>query len=184
MLTALPELAIERERALPRYSQRPLPPYRFVPGLFPHPVRDPQGHSYLSAHHLHRQERWEAEHWRSLEDWLYGVDLFNRYYFWESHHAWEGLWSVAERDGAPRLLLQGLIQVAAACLKAHMGVLTGTRMLSAEGLAKLRRVEARQSCLLGLDLSVIVAEFEGYFVRVISDPVPRLSPDVPILLLD
>ena len=79
-----------------------------------------------------------------LDDWLYGVDLFNRFYFWEAHEAWEGLWAVAERHGAPSLLLQGLIQIAAALLKTHMGALAGACSLSAEGLAKLRRAAASQ----------------------------------------
>ena len=32
--------------AWPRYSTRPFPSYRFVPGKSPHPRRDPHGHSY------------------------------------------------------------------------------------------------------------------------------------------
>ena len=30
----------------PRYTNLPLPAYRFVPGKAPHPTRDPDGHSY------------------------------------------------------------------------------------------------------------------------------------------
>ncbi|MBI4006737.1 MAG: hypothetical protein HY356_08705 [Gammaproteobacteria bacterium] len=29
-----------------RYSDRPFPPYRFIPGKTPHPTRDTEGHSY------------------------------------------------------------------------------------------------------------------------------------------
>jgi hypothetical protein len=29
---------------------------------------------------------------------LWGLDLFNHYYYWEAHEAWEGLWQVADRD--------------------------------------------------------------------------------------
>ena len=34
------------ERYLPRYTRRPFPAYRFVPGKAPHPTCDPDGHSY------------------------------------------------------------------------------------------------------------------------------------------
>ncbi|MFQ5661093.1 MAG: hypothetical protein ACE5GZ_11755 [Gammaproteobacteria bacterium] len=30
----------------PRYTNRPFPSYRYVPGKAPHPTRDPDGHSY------------------------------------------------------------------------------------------------------------------------------------------
>jgi hypothetical protein len=78
------------ERGLPRYSQREFSAYRYVPGVRPHPTRDPSGHSYRSTaqprHHAPR----DPEEWRTLDDGLYGVDLFNRFYFWEAHEAWEG----------------------------------------------------------------------------------------------
>ena len=37
------ELVSFVHRLLP---ERPFPPYAYVPGRFPHPVRDPQGHSF------------------------------------------------------------------------------------------------------------------------------------------
>ena len=166
-----------------RYSQRPLPSYRYVPGLHPHPIRDSRGHSYEPLSTLNRHALWTVDGWRTLDDWLYGVDLFNRFYFWEAHEAWEGLWAVAERDSAPALLLQGLIQIAAALLKTHMGVLLGARSLSAEGLAKLRRAAALQPTLLGLDLEDTAARFAAYFARLASDELPPIAPDVPVLRL-
>jgi predicted metal-dependent hydrolase len=47
-----------------------------------------------------------------------GRALFNQGQFWEAHEAWEEAW-VDHEDDAVRLLLQGLIQVAAGC---HKGV--------------------------------------------------------------
>lgn len=181
--TDLPEPPESRIRKLIRYSQREFPWYRFVPGRHPHPVRDPLGHSYQGKVKVHHQESWHLTGWRTVDDWCYGVDLFNQFYFWEAHEAWEGLWAVADRDGAPRLLLQGLIQVAAACLKAHLGVWKGTRSLSEEGLGKLRRAGDLQPHLLGLDIPVTVAEFDSYFARIASQPVLLLAPDLPILRL-
>ena len=67
-----------------RYSRRPLPAYRYVPRLHPHPVRDARGHSHRGGLKLTRHGPWSADEWRTLDDWLYGVDLFNRFYFWEA----------------------------------------------------------------------------------------------------
>jgi uncharacterized protein len=54
-----------------------------------------------------------APPWQALAR---GAELFNRGLYWEAHEAWEELW--LELDDAPRLFLQGLIQVAAAGHKA------------------------------------------------------------------
>ena len=141
------------ERGAPRYAQRPLPSYRYVPGLQPHPTRDPRGHSYQPQPTLNRHAPWDPAAWRTLDTWRYGVDLFNRFYFWEAHEAWEGLWAAVERETAPSLLLQGLIQIAAALLKAHMQVPLGVHTLSAQGLEKLQRARATAPRLMGLDLT-------------------------------
>ncbi len=171
------------ERGVSRYSQRLLPAYRYVPGLHPHPVRDPRGHSYEPVPTLNRHAPWGVEEWRTLDDWLYGIDLFNRFYFWEAHEAWEGLWAAVGRDTAPALLLQGLIQIAAALLKTHMGVFPGARTLSAEGLDKLGRAAALEPVLLGLDLQQTAAAFASYFAPLARGSLPDLGPQVPLLQL-
>ena len=94
--------------------QKPFPPYRHIPGVTPHPIRDPRGHSY-GVEEVHDAEPLPPEFWRQNEDYLYGVDLYNFAYWWEAHEAWEGLWHQAE--GTYRLFLQGLIQVSAAFIK-------------------------------------------------------------------
>jgi len=168
----------------PRYTSRPFPAYRYVPGLHPHPTRDPRGHSYEPNPRLHRHAAWQSDQWRTLDDWLYGVDLFNAHFFWEAHEAWEGLWAVAARDSAPALLLQGLIQIAAALLKNHMGVIAGVAVLSHEGLEKLYHVSSQQPQLMGLNLVEIVAAFRSYFEPVargerpaaVQIPALRLAP--------
>ena len=179
-MTTLPDPG---NRGVPRYSQRPLPAYRYVPGLHPHPIRDPRGHSYERVPALNRHAPWRVDEWRTLDDWLYGVDLFNRFYFWEAHEAWEGLWAAAGRDTAPALLLQGLIQIAAALLKTHMGVVVGARTLSTEGIEKLRRTRELQPELLGLDLQQTLAAFTGYFAPLECDHLPDLGLQVPQLRL-
>jgi hypothetical protein len=122
--------------------------------------------------------------WPLLDDWLYGVDLFNRFYFWEAHEAWEALWASAPKGSSQRLLLQGLIQSAAALLKTHMGVLAGARVLSSEGLAKLREVGTSNAMLLGLDIAATERAFAQYWQPLESGRLPAIDSAVPLLRLD
>jgi Domain of unknown function (DUF309) len=98
-----------RPRWLP---QKSLPPYAYLPGKNPHPVRDPTGHSY----HVEPIPV-AAEASLSSDAFLWGLDLFNHGYYWEAHESWEGLWRVADRDGPPRMLFKGLILLSAAGVK-------------------------------------------------------------------
>jgi predicted metal-dependent hydrolase len=98
-----------RPRWLP---QKRLPPYAYLPGKNPHPVRDPAGHSY----HVEPIPV-AAEVSLSSDAFLWGLDLFNHGYYWEAHEAWEGLWQVADRDDPLRMLFKGLILLSAAGVK-------------------------------------------------------------------
>ena len=98
-----------RPRWLP---QKSLPPYAYLPGKNPHPVRDPTGHSY----HVEPIPV-AAEASLSSDAFLWGLDLFNHGYYWEAHESWEGLWRVADRDGPLRMLFKGLILLSAAGVK-------------------------------------------------------------------
>ena len=83
--------------------QKSFPPYAYLPGREPHPVRDPTGHSY----HVEPIPL-AAEPSLGSDIFLWGLDLFNHGYYWEAHEAWEGLWQVADRDGPLRMLFKGL----------------------------------------------------------------------------
>ncbi len=170
-------------RHVARYSPRPFPAYRYVPGVHPHPIRDPAGHSFDPQPRLNRHSPWRIEVWRTLDDWLYGVDLFNHHYFWEAHEAWEALWAAVERTSPPALLLQGLIQIAAALLKTHLRTVAGVRVLSSEGLDKLRGVASVTPRFMGLDLAEVVAAFQRYFEPVSLGVLPDLSNVPPLQLV-
>lgn len=147
--------------AVRRYSARPFPEYRFVPGRTPHPLRDPAGHSYGAA--PERLERFQAERWRHCEAYLFGVDLFNHDFWWEAHEAWESVWVAAGRRTTTGRFLQGLIQVAVAHLKRHQGFAEASRRLAASGVEK---IEEQQGVFLGIEVEALrraVAEsfFEG-----------------------
>jgi Domain of unknown function (DUF309) len=104
-------------RLPPRWlPQKSLPPYAYLPGKNPHPVRDPAGHSY----HVEPIPV-AAEASLSSDAFLWGLDLFKNGYYWEAHESWESLWQVADRDGPLRMLFKGLILLSAAGVKIREG---------------------------------------------------------------
>ena len=123
----------------PRYApERPLPAYRYVPGLHPHPVSDPKGHSF--GHRPELEMPPAPEDWATSPSYRYAVDLHNFGYWWEAHEGWEGLWQLLDKGGEQGQFLQGLIQTSAGLLKAHLGSREGTRILLGEALNRLRSV--------------------------------------------
>ncbi|MEZ5332398.1 MAG: DUF309 domain-containing protein [Thermoanaerobaculia bacterium] len=121
-----------------RWTTAAFPPYRHVPGLTPHPVTDPGGHSHgardpvadLSGLSL-------PADWRRCEEYLRGVDLFNAAYLWEAHEAWEAVWHAVGHDTPVGRFLQGLIQAAAALLQHHRGTRVGHHRLRTRAVALL-----------------------------------------------
>jgi hypothetical protein len=159
--------------AWPRYSVQPFPPYRFVPGLNPHPRRHPKGHAYgtpeLPPPSL------APERWRDNVAYLQGIDLYNFAYWWECHETLEGLWHLTGHRGTEAQFLQGVIQVAAANLKRHAGSLVGARRLGGEAIQRLASLGRRS--FMGLEL--------GPFIRAVSDyHVDEDSPKIPLIRLD
>lgn len=147
-----------RGSAPPRYSSRPFPPYRFIPGLLPHPNRDPGGHSYGVESPI--LEDWTPEEWRSLEPYLYGIDLYNFGYWWEAHEVLEGLWHAAGRTSPNARFVQGIIHVAAAQLNLHRGNEAAARRQARRGIDRLGLFVGRT--WMGIDVDAFVQEVEGY----------------------
>lgn len=157
-------------RATPaRYTGRPLPAYRHVPGRTPHPTLHPDGHSYGQP--VGPQPDLNVAPWRDCETYLYGLDLFNAGYFWECHEALEGLWHVA-RPGTPAgHALQALIQCAAAHLKLLCGQANGAKRLAEHAVPHAARAAA---CSLGLDLPALVAATRAHVQD--GGPAARATP--------
>lgn len=172
------------DRPLPRYCpDRPLPAYRFVPGLHPHPTRHPAGHSYAAPRPPQPHPAWDPAAWRALPDWLAGVDRFNAFYFWEAHESWETLWQAAPRHAVAARVLQGLIKLAAALLKIHLGSLHGAAALAHGGLGTLRASATERPLLLGLDVRRTASAFHHYFRPLDQRTLPPLDASVPLLRL-
>jgi hypothetical protein len=132
---------------------RPFPPYAYVPGDTPHPTRDPGGHSYGAE--FETPEPPDPEDWRACRDYLYGIDLFNRGFYWEAHEAWEGLWVACGRRGPTATYLQALISLAAAGLKARSGNARGMRANADKAVRLFRSVASHvgshRTRYMGLD---------------------------------
>lgn len=167
--------------------QIPFPPYRHLPGVTPHPIRDPLGHSYgieeVDENPL------PPEMWQQNEAYLYGVDLYNFSYWWEAHEAWEGLWHQAE--DTYRLFLQGLIQVSASLIKYHMRMLRPLRTLSIAGRDKLQQVVVEcgdaSTNYIGINLSKFLKTadefYSPFFAENVTEETYQKIKTPPLILL-
>lgn len=135
---------------------RPLPPYSYVPGRWPHPVSDPAGYSHgiTPAPALPL----DPERWADSETYLYGFDLFNAAYYWQAHVEWESLWLAAGRRGPVADFLKGLIKLAAAGVKHLEGVPAGVRS-HAQRAAELWRAQEAEK-FLGLRRAALIEAAE------------------------
>ncbi len=162
----------------PRYApNRSFPPYAFLPGRDPHPTRDPAGHSYAAAETPARYHT--SATWRTNEDYLFGVDLYNHGYLWEAHEVWEGLWHAAKHDPPQADFLQGLIQCTAAALKVLMNQPRGLSRLADLGTERIERVARSASArYMGLDLLAFTSAWRRFAA---TDPTD--ADDRPLLEL-
>jgi len=141
-----------------RYSDRPFPPYRFVPGKAPHPNRDPDGHSYNKP--PVQLAPFNPQDWYVCEEYLYGIDLFNHGYWWEAHEALEAVWAAAGRRTETGLFIKGLIQIAAAHLKWFQGFHDAAMRMGARGLEKMKHIDG---IFLGIDVDTFRDAVKSYF---------------------
>jgi len=164
-----------------RYSADALPAYRFLPGLTPHPLTDPEGHGggHGPATAL------PPEDWTENGPYLYGCDLYNRGYWWEAHEAWEALWQVTRLQiargeaGAPVVqqhrFLQGLIQAANAQLKLALGRAQAVRRLWWKAEAHWRAA-GDPPHFMGLDLAGWRRDSGLYLERRLAESPLRHDP--------
>lgn len=142
----------------PRYSPRPFPPYRFVPGRSPHPRRDQKGHAYGLPEP--RPAAFPPEEWHKSEDYLYGIDLYNFAYWWECHEIFEALWQAVGPQTEQGNFFQALIQIAAANLKQSVGNRQSAERLRHRGITRLRNLPP---VYMGLNVAEFTDEVNAYF---------------------
>ncbi|MCA9142785.1 MAG: DUF309 domain-containing protein [Planctomycetales bacterium] len=155
-----------------------MPPYSYVPGKFPHPIRDPKGHSFGTA--AEKVMYLDPDKWDYCDTYLRGIDLFNHGYYWESHESWEAVWNAAGREGTVADFIKGLIKLAAASVKAREGSAIGVARHATRGDKLFGKVQAETPNLMGLSL-VELREFAQHLasnaeqvVNTSDAPVARL----------
>jgi len=168
-----------------RYSSSEFPPYRFIPGVHPHPTNSLEGHSY--GHEDEEVVKWNSELWSNNLDYLYGIDLYNYHFYWEAHEAWEGLWMVSVRNSSEHMFLQGLIKLGAALLKIRMASLeiqdlTGARNLAKSGMALLSKVQPTE--FMGLDIPKYLKSYGEFVKPIYNNKMPTIDSKSPRLVLD
>jgi len=169
----------------PRYAPaRDLPPYSYVPGHdWPHPVNDPGGHLCVAQDQAHAppispgvletlpteppaRRLALAAMLAANSRWRYAVDLFNGGWYWEAHEAWESFWNALGRTTSEAQLVQGLIHLAAACVKVREGKPNGVARHTRRARELLGELTAaRPGDALGLapeSVTAVVAELENY----------------------
>lgn len=90
--------------------------------------------------------------------WRYGLQLLADGYYWEAHELLEPVWYNAAPNSRHRLLVQGVIQLANACLKAELGRHKAAMRLAA--IARVHFVDAAAAgpgTVMGIDPAVALA---------------------------
>ncbi len=136
-----------------RLTAYSFPPYSYVTGLSPHPLRDPAGHGCPGPDETEQPP--SAEDWQACEAYLWGIDLFNAGFYWEAHESWEAVWHAAGRRGAVADWCKGLIKLAAAGVKAREGRVDGVRRHAVRALELFSavRAEVAEEPFMGLSVA-------------------------------
>jgi uncharacterized protein len=161
----------------PRFTLDALPAYSFVPGQFPHPHSDADGHRFGSG--LPPADAVDPDRWASSRHYLLGIDLFNCGYYWEAHEIWEAAWNASGRAGPVANVLKALIQLAVVGVKARQGMpdsAVAHARRAAELLQQVRN-DTGQAHLLGLDLAALEMIAETLAER---PPLPRVGGPVEV----
>jgi len=159
---------------VPRLSERPYPAYAHVPGVTPHPIRDPDGHSYKLK--LPDVAAPDPADWPTCDLYGYGIDLFNAGYYWEAHEAWEAVWVAAGRRGTSADFLKALIKLAAAGVKICEATPAGARrhLRRAWDLFEIVIQQSRAPDQLWFGLSPVT--LQQSCERILSGPLPAAPP--------
>ncbi len=164
-----------------KYSEeKKFPPYAFVPGHYPHPRSNPEGHSFGLAEK--QPEAMDINQWQESEQYLFGIDLFNFGYYWEAHEEWESLWKASGKEGNIADFLKALIKVSAAAVKIRQCQLSGAKehALRAGNIFKKLMEETGKRTFAGLDLDFLLR-----FCNLIREHAEqfRSNPQVPVEII-
>jgi len=184
------EFRIETRQSISsNHPMTEFPSYTHIPGVTPHPIRDPQGHSFGQGHAMIDPPSWDGL--PDCELFQRGRRLFNAGYYWEAHEAWEGVWIAAGRVGLVAEFVKALIKLAAAGVKLREGSTQGAErhLTRAEELLLLtqsRRIESAtgnssHNDASGCDLKSLLKQVEQF--RAHQPQVPQPQEGLPVVLL-
>lgn len=132
------------------------PPYAFVPGFYPHPKNNPQGHSYNKVDKFIKSI--DNQNYNEHETYIYSLELFNKGYYWEAHEELEGIWNAINREGYIAEFLKALIKICASGVKVRQkqehGIYEHSRI--AKAIFQKIKNEENLDSLLGINLSEII----------------------------
>lgn len=138
-----------------RLTAHPFPAYSYVPGKWPHPRREQDGHSYGDPEPTVSQ--FDPTRWKDCDAFLYGVDLFNSGFYWESHEQWEAVWLSVGRKGIVADFLKGLIKLSAAGVKVKEGKFVGVRRHATRAIELFEATKQTHASLCGLFLASLIS---------------------------
>ncbi|MBI3356966.1 MAG: DUF309 domain-containing protein, partial [Nitrospirae bacterium] len=107
------------------------------------------------------------------EDYLYGIDLYNFAYWWESHEIFEGFWHVVGHDTEQGNFFQALVQLAAANLKHFLNNPVAARNLFRGGIIRLQNVPP---LYMGIDVA--------HLIEALQDHLISSRPYAPLIVLE
>ena len=117
----------------------------------------------------------EPDTWRDNAPYLLGVRLYAAGFFWEAHEVWEPVWMRARPNSRERALLQGLIQLANAGLKAALGRPNAARRLARLAAAHFGDANiVSADRLMGLDAAACAAAAAAFAAQE-PGPIPSIE---------
>ncbi len=142
-----------------------LPDIPHVPGRTVRPVESP-AFDAASAAPIYTVDRM----WRQNETYLYGLKLYDAGFYWEAHEVWEPVWIRSPGNSRERLLVQGLIQLANACLKVVMGRPEAAARLLAIAHQKIVEASHGGSAMMGIQLRPLADAIADFDRRLAGNP--------------
>jgi len=127
-----------------------------VPRLTAHPYRDSAGHSFGRG--LPAAKAFSPDVWRSVPEYLLGIDYYNFAYWWEAHEILEEIWHRVGHRTEQGQFLQGLIQVAAGFLHRFGGRPRQFRIQAETGRERLIKTP---DVYMGVDVAAFVKELDA-----------------------
>ena len=154
-----------------RYSDIPLPRWRYVPGRGPHPRHRDGPHLPPLPEPGAGSTVFDVHEWPQSTAYRYAIDLFNHAYFWEAHEVLEDLLGLVGRDSAIGRFLSSLIQLSAAMLKEEPASHAGARRLMTRALRGLPRAP---QVFLGIDVAALERDVQAVASGERAEPIRLL----------